>query len=176
MLDVVENRLKTYRRTVFLVGVLHWLAGLFLFFFPAHSFQILNFPTHYLKLIEPVASPTDGYLIIFTSAYLILVGTLCFRNAQAPRMRSLAWSIILTKILTTCAFGYLFFTEAKHFAYLVGGLYEGFFVIVFLLQQILLPRAKALDIAPTEDSLPLPVENPPTGNHFEISSEGVPKI
>jgi len=125
--------------TLLALGLIFILEGLGLFFRPHLFAEIVNYLPTTISLLELTPTPSERVGVTLGSNYLAMTGLICFFLAFSPKKRMLYSIGIISSLLLTTSFFYLFLTEVKAFSYLLFSLSGIFYLLVIIWAMIYRP-------------------------------------
>ncbi len=118
------------------LGVVYLAAGAGFFFFPAETFYLINVGPKVFKMFQDVPESTERFWLVLTFSMMMMLSFIAFYSSFQPKNYALALVHLLSKLISTLGFVYVFFNSAPLFAYIVGAATDGTIFLVVLVATI----------------------------------------
>jgi hypothetical protein len=135
----IDRNTAAVRRYVFIMqlfGVLFALSGVIFFFFPGVVFTLLNIIPKIFEAVDVLPAPAEYFWLVLSFSMMAMLAVLCFASAADPANRVYVGTILLSKLVSSTGYLYLFFSHQPEgtplFAYLAGALTD-FPIFLFIL-------------------------------------------
>lgn len=127
----------TFSRIVFLIlGIFQILTALMFFFRPNEFFYLINVGPKVFRAFIEIPNANEKFWIAYASQYYILSGLLTLVAGYQTRNKSALLILVFSKLLCSLSLFYLFNVHEKYFAYVAGGIVEGFLIILILFSTL----------------------------------------
>ncbi|HLD99035.1 MAG TPA: hypothetical protein VJB59_02185 [Bdellovibrionota bacterium] len=112
--------ISSYARTMFALGVAYALSASAFFFYPDEVFYLINVMPNVFKLAEAIPNPVERFWLVMASGLLGTLAVVSFFAARSPDIKGYGRLHILSKLISSAGFIYMFFHDKAYFAYLLG--------------------------------------------------------
>lgn len=117
-----------------ILGIVYLLAGAAFFFFPAETFYLINVGPKVFKMFQDIPDSSERFWLALTFSMMMMLSFIAIYSSFQPRNYALTLVHLLSKLVSTLGFVYVFFESAPIFAYLVGAVCDGsIFMIVLIM-------------------------------------------
>ena len=109
-----------------ILGVIYAFGGALFFFFPHEVFYLVNVGPRILAglgvgaSLLPIPEPSEQFWLVLASSMMAMLSALSFLASESPRVRGYTLVHLLSKIVSSAGFLYVFLHGTRYFAYLVG--------------------------------------------------------
>ncbi len=127
------HRIKIFKFSMYILSLLYLGGALFFFFIPDGVYYILNFPPIFLKILNPLPEKnSDFFWLPLVASLMIILSFLAYLSAKEPKNKPLINLHIISKLISSLCYLYLFIFSSHIFGYLVGFVLD-FFICLYVL-------------------------------------------
>ncbi len=120
-LNKQEGKIKIFKISMYILSILYLGGALFFFFIPDGVYYILNFPPIFLKILTPLPEKnTDFFWLPLVGSLMVVLSLLAYFSARDPKNKSLINLHIISKLISSLGYLYLFIFSSQIFGYIVG--------------------------------------------------------
>jgi len=139
---------------MFVLGVAYALSAAAFFFYPDEVFYLINVMPNVFKLAEAIPNPVERFWLVMASGLLGTLAVASFFAARSPDIKGYGRLHILSKLISSAGFIYMFFHDKAYFAYLLGVTIDVLIALLISWKLIVIAHENAKPSAPGPLSSP----------------------
>jgi hypothetical protein len=113
-------QLAKYALIMRFLGVIYALGALAFFFFPQQLFYLINVGPKVFSVTEAIPDSVERFWLVLATSMMAMLSALSFLSAESPGTRGYALVHLLSKVVSSVGFIYVFLNDKTYFAYLLG--------------------------------------------------------
>jgi hypothetical protein len=111
---------KQYRLLMNALGALYAGGALVFFFLPGVVFFCVNIPTYLTASLGKMPQSSEHFWLPLAASLMALLAYLSFLSARKPEQTEFAWGHVLSKLVSSLTYLYLFLRTEHLSGYLIG--------------------------------------------------------
>ena len=116
-----QFQMKVFKHSMYILSILYFGGALFFFFIPDGVYYILNFPPIFLKILTPLPEKnTDYFWLPLVASLMVVLSLLAYLSARDPKNKPLINIHIISKLISSLGYLYIFIFSSHIFGYIVG--------------------------------------------------------
>lgn len=114
------DSVRKYKRVMRVLGVIYLAVGLLFLFLPDLITYAMNVVPRTVGWGELLPDSSERFWLVLAVSMMGMLTAISFLAAETPGTKGYALVHILSKVLSTVGFLYMYFNHRRYFAYLVG--------------------------------------------------------